>query len=184
MTIRFTIAVVICWLSAWVGACWAADPRPEKDGLAPAAAAFEHGKIWKVHVEVSAKEFAAMQPRGGLTFPGAPVNPKPQERPDDPGRVIHRNTFGSDLAWAKGAITIDGKTFQNVGVRYKGNGTIADAARTIKKSLRIDLDLFGGVEQFHGMKTLNLHSGVADPSKFRETKCGAERWTRFGRPRC
>jgi hypothetical protein len=64
---------------------------------------------------------------------------------------------------------VEGRTFENVGIRYKGNGTISDAARSIKKSFKVDLDHFGGTDRFRGMKTINLHCGVADPSKCRET---------------
>src|SRR5581483_984028 len=52
---------------------------------------------------------------------------------------------------------------------YKGNGTIGDAAGTIKKSFKIDLEQFGGLARYRGRKTINLHCGVTDPSKFRET---------------
>src|SRR5439155_1251382 len=69
----------------------------------------------------------------------------------------------------KRPVTADARAFADVGVRYKGNGTIEDASRTIKKSLKIDLDRFGGTARFGGMKTINLHCGVADPSKCRET---------------
>jgi spore coat protein CotH len=89
--------------------------------------------------------------------------------PVDDGRELHRNTFGMDLPWAFGAFQFEGTVFPRVGIRYKGNGTIADASRTIKKSLKIDLDRFDDAARYHGMKTLNLHSGVADPSKCRET---------------
>lgn len=141
----------------------AADkPKPE--------AVFDAGKVWQVHLTLTAEEFAAMQPRasggGGLFGLGAP--PKPADKPD-PKREVHRNTFGMDLPWAVGAVTVGEKTFDKVGVRYKGNGTIGDAARTVKKSIKIDLDRAGGEGRFGGSRTINLHCGVADPSKCRET---------------
>lgn len=119
-------------------------------------------KVWPVHIALTADEYAAMQPknaRGG--FFGAP--PKPAD-----GRDVHRNTFGFDLPWATGGVSIGDQTFKGVGVRYKGNGTISDAVRTIKKSFKIDLDHFGDTGRFLGSKTINLHCGVADPSKYRE----------------
>ncbi len=119
----------------------------------------------QVQLTLSADEYAAMQTRAGRGFPGfGPPMPAL-----DPAREIHRNTFGVDLPWAKGSVTVDGKTFADVGVRYKGNGTIGDAARTAKKSLKIDLDRHGGEGRVEGSKTINLHCGVADPSKYRET---------------
>ena len=121
-----------------------------------------------VRLTIPATEYAAMQPRraaGG--FPG--FGPAPKDPPPvADGRELHRNTFGMDLPWAAGDVTIGDQTFNDVGVRYKGNGTIGDAARTAKKSLKIDLDRRGGGGRYLGSKSINLHCGVADPSHFRE----------------
>jgi spore coat protein H len=120
-------------------------------------------KIWEVLLTIPAKEYETMQPIGG--FGG---QPRKLEK-EDPAREVHRNHFGADLPWAKATVSIDGQTFEGVGIRYKGNGTIGDTARTIKKSFKVDLDRFGGDGTFHGLKTLNLHCDVTDPSRYRET---------------
>jgi spore coat protein H len=134
----------------------------------PAATAFEPTRVWAVHITIPAKEYEAMQPvtRGLFAWFNAPAA-KPTE-PGGPIRQVHRNTFNTDLAFAKGDVTVDGHTFAGVGVRYKGNGTISDAAHTAKKSFKIDLGHFGGAGRLHGSKTINLHCGVTDPSKCRE----------------
>lgn len=131
---------------------------------------FESGKVWPIHLTLSGEEFAAMQPRaaaggGGFGFGFG----KPPEKPVDPKRDVHRNNFGMDLPWATGSATVGDETFAKVGIRYKGNGTIGDAGRTIKKSIKIDLDRAGGPGRFGGSKTINLHCGVTDPSKCRES---------------
>jgi spore coat protein H len=128
---------------------------------------YEPGKVWPVVLTLSAEEFAAMQPRvaaggGGFGFG------RPPAKPVDPKREVHRNTFGMDLPWATGSVSVGDRTFAQVGIRYKGNGTIGDAARTIKKSIKIDLDRAGGSGRFGASKTINLHCGVTDPSKSRE----------------
>ena len=137
----------------------ATDPKP---------AVFEQSKIWPVHITLDAKEYAAMQPpAGGFGGFGGPPPPPKEAKPGE--REVHRNNFGVDLPWAKGTVTIGGQTFEGVGVRYKGNGTVLETGRTAKKSFKIDLDKHGGKDTFHGQKTLNLHCGVTDPSKLRET---------------
>lgn len=137
---------------------------------AKAPGAFDPSKVWDVHLTIPATEFEAMQPRGGFNMFGPPQpKPKGPEKPADPNREVHRNTFGVDLPWATGTVAVGGQTFENVGVRYKGNGTISDATKSIKKSFKVDLDRHGGTAKFRGLKTLNLHCGVADPSKCRET---------------
>ena len=125
---------------------------------------FGPGKVWPVHITLSAEEYVAIQPRGGFGQP-----PREAAKPVDPVRESHRSQFGADLAWGTGSVVVGDETFEKVGIRYKGNGTIMDTARTIKKSFKIDLDRAGGDGRFGGSKTINLHCGVTDPSKGRET---------------
>jgi len=158
MTIRLLLSAAVLLAVA------ATAPAADKPWAGPP------GKVFKIHLTIDAKEYAAMQPRGrGFGFGPPQPAPKVPDNPLDPGRELHRNTFGMDLPWASGTVAVDGETFQNVGVRYKGNGTISDATRTAKKSFKIDLDRNGGDGRFQGSKTINLHCCVADPSKARET---------------
>jgi spore coat protein CotH len=129
---------------------------------------FDSTDVFKVHITLSAMEFDAMQPSGGGGFPGFGPPPAPPKKPAD-GREIHRNAFNFDLPWAAGSVTINGTTFEKVGLRYKGNGTIMESMRTLKKSIKIDLDRHDKKLKYAGHQTINLHSGVADPSKARET---------------
>ena len=149
---RFVVAAV---LLLGVGqACFAAD----KVG-------YEPGRIWQVYLTIAADEYAAMQPRfGGVVVYG----PQPKQPPAG-GREVHRNNFGVDLPWATGAVTIGGETFANVGVRYKGNGTISDACPDGQEVVQDRPRPVRRAGRFHGSKTINLHCGVADPSKCRET---------------
>ena len=145
------------------GACRAADPKP-------GGGAFEPGKLHHVRLTFTPAEYAAIQPPAGsmprFGGPGAPPPKSPVPKPGE--RELHRNMFGVDQPWGRAAVTIDGVTFPDVAVRYKGNGTFADATKTIKRSFRVDLDKHGGPGRFHGLTTLNLHCGVTDPSKLRE----------------
>ena len=128
---------------------------------------FAETKIWRFDITIPAAEYAAMQPIGGgqpFFGPGGPPPAKPAD-----GREVHRNAFGVDLPFAFGSLVADGSNFAKIGIRYKGNGTIMDAAGTIKKSFKIDLSRYDDKARFHGLKTLNLNCGVADPSKARET---------------
>src|SRR5262245_42912990 len=158
MKVRIGIAVAfINVFSAWPAAATAGDAKADPSP----ASVYEPTRIWMVHLVIPAKEYEAMQPvtRGPFSWFSA------SKKPDEPKRQVHTNTFNTDLAFARGEVTVDGRTFAGVGVRYKGNGTISDAARTAKKSIKIDLDHFGGEDRFRGSKTINLHCGVTDPSK-------------------
>ncbi|HEY3964700.1 MAG TPA: CotH kinase family protein [Planctomycetaceae bacterium] len=168
--VRSIIAAAFVMAGSWSEA-GAADPN-DKPKTSPVAdnAGFEPGTIRNIRLSLSEKEFAALQPissRGGFFGFGGPPR-APAKDPAEPPREMHRNAFGMDLPWCTGAVVVDGQTFDDIGIRYKGNGTIGDASRTIKKSIKIDLDHFGGTGRWHGRKTLNLHCGVTDPSKCRE----------------
>ncbi|MBX9624286.1 MAG: CotH kinase family protein, partial [Gemmataceae bacterium] len=134
----------------------------------PGDGAFEPARLLHFHLTFTPAEYEGLQAKGMPRF-GGPGSPPPKSPPPKPGeRELHRNTFGVDLPWARGTVTADGVAFPDVGVRYKGNGTFADAARTIKRSFRVDLDKHGGTARYHGLKALNLHCGVTDPAKCRE----------------
>ncbi len=156
------------WLSPVLLAAVALSPfRPP---LAKAADqnVYAPEKLWQVHVTLSPEEYAAIEPRANRGFPGFGPAPKAPDKPAESNREVHRNTFGTDLPWGTGSVTIGDQTFDKVGIRYKGNGTVMDASRTIKKSFKIDLDRAGGSGRFGGSKSINLHCEVTDPSKCRE----------------
>ncbi len=138
---------------------------PARTPAADKPAPLERDKVWQVHLTLTADEYAAIQPRGVRTFGPRPKEP---EKPADPNREVHKSQFGADLAWGAAAVAIGNQTFEKVGVRYKGNGTIMDTSRALKKSFKIDLDRAGGSARFAGSKTINLNCGVTDPTKLRE----------------
>ena len=96
--------------------------------------------------------------------------PKAPERPADPGREVHRNTFGADLPWGTGAVTVGGETFDEGRRPVQGQrhhpATPPGPSRSRSRSTSTGR---GGAGRFGGSKTINLHCGVTDPSKCRET---------------
>ncbi|HEX4588919.1 MAG TPA: CotH kinase family protein, partial [Gemmataceae bacterium] len=164
-TVRLSLPALLTALALLSAFRPAAAAEPAKS----AAGVYEPDKVWQVQITLPADEYAAMQPRSARGFRGFGAPPPAAEKPLDPDREVHRNSFGMDLPWATGSVTVGDQTFEKVGIRYKGNGTIGDTARSIKKSFKIDLDRAGGAGRFGGSKTINLHCGVTDPSKCRET---------------
>lgn len=160
MSRRVWVAVVVLAAASAVRA----DDEPKS--IAPDF--FDQSKVWQLHLSLTAEEYAALQPAGGFPAFGAPPAPAPK-RDVEKARETHRNTFGVELPWVRATLAADGKTYPDVGLRYKGNGTLMETARTIKRSFKIDLDRHDPGQRFRGLKALNLHCGVADPSKGRET---------------
>jgi hypothetical protein len=51
---------------------------------------------------------------------------------------------------------VDGKTYENVGVRFRGNGSYRGAGRGQQRPLNISMDLVNKNQNLYGYKTLNL----------------------------
>src|SRR5690606_17314419 len=72
-------------------------------------------------------------------------------------------------------ISFEGKTWEKVGVRFKGNSSLASSwGRTLKLPFRLDFDEFEDEypevhdQRFWGFKRLSLSSGFSDNSLIRE----------------
>jgi spore coat protein CotH len=122
-------------------------------------------------------------PAGGPPKGGQPQGDQPRGGPppggDDGGGMMLRNPnaqrnglagmMGIDFVWAKADLEFDGLKFENVGVRYKGNGTYAESQRQLKRPLKIDLDKNVRGQNLLGVTKLNFGNLVADPSCVSDT---------------
>ncbi len=159
--------VFVALLSSSPAVVTAQATKPEKP---KPIEVFGDTKVWQFHLTIDPKEYEAMQPPAGggrgFGFPPPPVaNPAPKQPGD---REIHRSVFGTDFPVVHGAISTEGNRTENVALRYKGNSTYLSTARSLKRSIKVDVDHFDENARFLGLKTLNLHCGVMDPSKTRE----------------
>ena len=152
---------------------YAAKPDGTKSAKGEVVAAdfFGLGKVWQFHIDIPAAEFEKMQPamrRGPGGFPAGPQ--QPAAKPADPDADVHKGSgFGMEFPWVKGSFMADGKTVKDVGLRYKGNASYMASARSLKRSLKLELDHYDdNAAKFHGERKLNLNSGVMDPTKNRE----------------
>lgn len=69
-----------------------------------------------------------------------------------PARLVYNN-----------AVMLD-----SIGVRYKGNSSYEQSRNTPKKSLEFDFNEYRGGQTLYGLRRLNLHNGMSDPSFMRE----------------
>src|SRR5262245_59636154 len=75
----------------------AAEPEP------PGKDVFGLTRVWAVHLDIPTREYQALQPAGGLGFPGAP--PAPPAPPGGAARPSERNLFGLAFPWVQGDLT-------------------------------------------------------------------------------
>ncbi|HTU88671.1 MAG TPA: CotH kinase family protein [Gemmataceae bacterium] len=143
------------------------DDKESAAKQAPGADFFGMTKVWVIHLEISSREYEAMQPpAGGFNFGGAPPTPPAAKAPKDK-RESERNLFGIEFPWAQGELTVADETYKKIGVRYAGDITYFASSRGLKRPLKLAFNKFGG-QQFHGLTSLDLHSMPLDPAKARE----------------
>jgi spore coat protein CotH len=177
-------AAVLAWVLAGPSAkAPAADreqPAPAKGG---SQEVFGLTKVRQLHLQLSAKEWERMQPVGGMRFPGGPGGPggfggpggpggpggKPADKPGEEPVERHKGSgFGIEFPWAHGELTEDGRTYKDVGVRFKGNASYMASARGLKRNFKIELDHYDKDQRYQGLKTINLNAGAMDPTRGRE----------------
>ena len=76
---------------------------------------------------------------GGPGFPGGPVQPppKPADKPDEPKRETHKGgSFGLEFPGVHGDFRVEGRTYPDVGFRYKGGGSYLSSAGKSSAILR------------------------------------------------
>jgi spore coat protein CotH len=143
-------------------------------------------KVVHLDLQVASKEWDSMQPSQGRGFPGGPGGfpGGPGGFPGGPGGFpggpavpekaaektdVHKGSgFGMEFPWAHGELTAEGKTYKDIGIRFKGNASYMASSRGLKRNFKIDLDHYKTELRFHGLKSINLNAGAMDPSKARE----------------
>ena len=62
-------------------------------------------------------------------------------------------------------LVVDGKTYPNVGVHFRGMSSYMMVPRGLKRSLNVSLDFVDANQRLYGYKTLNLLNCNGDPSR-------------------
>jgi hypothetical protein len=76
--------------------------------------------------------------------------------------------LGIDFAYVHADLEFEGRTFSDVAVRFKGNGTFLESRNSLKRSFKIDLNKYVKGQKLVGLTTLNLHNNVTDAGMMNE----------------
>lgn len=109
-----------------------------------------------------------LMPPGGEALPGG--------APGRPGMGGNLNMTPENPMWVPATIEFEGRTWTNVGVRYKGNSSLRStwSSGSPKLPLKLDFDEFEDDhpeiknQRFYGFKQLSMANGFGDPSYLRE----------------
>ena len=137
-------------------------------------------KVSDIHIRISADEWAKLQPPIGLVMDieaafgdlikdavmGKHFRSEKSTRPGLAGYL------GVDHQYGKADVRIAEETVQDVGLRYKGNGTFLEYVEgdfTKRLSFKIDFNEYEEDLSFRGLGKINLNNNISDPSLLRES---------------
>ena len=167
----------------WLSSCFLSlFPVLAALGQTPSAkdeadALFGLTKRWDVQLHVTAEDWKAMQPKGGPPWLNPPPGPNrapngpnaaPPAPPAGPPPRMRPGDFGYEFSYVKAKVVIGDRTWRDVGLRFKGNGTYMASADGRKRPFKIDFDRFVEGQTAFGLTQLNLHNNVMDPTLARQ----------------
>ena len=74
------------------------------------------------------------------------------------------SAIGIEFVTVRATLVFAGTTFENAGVRYKGNGTFVESRASFKRSFKVGLNEFAKEQTLAGLTKLNLHNNITDGS--------------------
>lgn len=122
--------------------------------------------IHRIHLNVSAKDYRAMDPPPVNLFAPRPKALEGRPAPGSPDAGAGNMLY--EFEYVPAALEIDGHAFAKVGLRYKGSGSYMMSQNGAKRSLKIDFDRYDSQQRYRNLVKLNLNSGILDPTKARE----------------
>ena len=91
----------------------------------------------------------------------------PEGNRSERGEQVRAEAMVAATYWGGVQFNVDGVTYKDVGVQFRGN-TSFQMARGKKKSLDLQFDLVDGKQSFRGLRNLDLLNNNTDPSQLRE----------------
>ena len=139
---KLTLCAGIIWLAAFAAAA------KEKD---PASFLFNSTTIRTLHLKLTPEQWKAAEPT--------------QRRQNGAGGPMPHMEYPVVHA----AVEFDGKTYDDVAMRYKGNSSFMMARNSLKKSIKLDFNKFVEHRTFFGQTNINLNNNAGDSTASRET---------------
>jgi DNA-directed RNA polymerase specialized sigma24 family protein len=126
---------------------------------------YQKTNIWLACLTFTPEQWRALEPEW--------IGPLPNFFQPD-GTVLLRHpeaqrsglagVLGYDFHWTRAALEFGGRSFTNVAVRYKGNGTYLGSLYGDKRAFKVDLNKFAKGQVLGGTDELNFNNLVNDHS--------------------
>src|SRR5688572_15437436 len=150
----------------------AAERKPARDYVLSLGNAFGRGGRGGRGFAGPAEKGATLQPSDVKTYPNAPLYDETILRTlfftfeNSDWEKELEDFHGTDVD-VPAALAVDGKTYRDVGVRFRGNSSFMGVPEGRKRSLNVSLDLAHQDQTLGGYKTLNLLNSNQDPTFLR-----------------
>ena len=115
-----------------------------------------------LHLKLTRKAWDDMQPARKGLFSGLFA----ASRPAIQGKT-HDSPFGYQYAYVHAALEFAGQTFDDIGLRFKGNSSYMTGSG-LKKPFKVDLNHYDAEQSLAGLPTFNLNNNAMDPTLMRE----------------
>jgi spore coat protein H len=116
-----------------------------------------------LHFKLTHPAWDKMQPtRAGLFSGLLPPATRPAGE-----EATHDSPFGYHYAYVHADLEFGGRTYSNVGLRFKGNSSYLTGSG-VKKPFKLDLNHFDKDLTVAGLSALNLNNNAMDPTFMRE----------------
>jgi spore coat protein H len=116
-----------------------------------------------LHLKLARAAWDKMQPtRAGLFSGLLPPATRPAGE-----EVTHASPFGYHYVFVHADLEFGGRTYANVGLRFKGNSSYLTGSG-VKKPFKLDLNHFERDQTVAGVSELNLNNSAMDPTFMRE----------------
>ncbi|WP_145420704.1 CotH kinase family protein [Planctomycetes bacterium K23_9] len=115
-------------------------------------------------------------PPDGPRRGGPPTGDRPQGEPPGGGPPQGRGGppqgggpgGGTEFTYVKAQIEVDGETYADVGLRFKGNSSYRSSANSLKRPMKIHMNKYNKKQSLHGRDKLNLSNAMLDSAFMKE----------------
>lgn len=121
---------------------------------------FQQDRIWDVHFTLTPEHWSALQPRQGQGTAMAWGTSRLLGPEGGRNGVAARQ--GIEFDYVPATLAIDGRRFENVAVRYKGNGSYLRARGSGKISMKVDFNRYVKGQKLAGLTTINFQNNITD----------------------
>ncbi len=159
------------------------EPSEQQARLLPETAEFwfDPTAVWRVELAFSPTEWDGLGP----TY----VPPPPKDSFQNGFPLRNPNAYRSGLAgvlgfhfpWSKGTVSVHGERLEEVGIRFRGNGTFMNSLFGNKRSFKLDLNRHRKGQRLAGLRGVNLNNLIEDYSCLSDT-LAYELFRNFGVP--